>query len=648
MNGAMQKMYTSPNNLYVTGSPLLIAAGELLVDASTGSVAIRLGLRNIGDVPIRAVQVAITPLDSADRPLSAPIPYHYLDLDAPRDAVFGDDRLIPLPDYTTRAFVAAVTEVIFTDRTVWAAPGDVWSRLPQQKTLAETYGDAELEKQYRLRYGDDCVFTPDRLGDLWRCACGAINRGQEHACHRCGRQLELLLSASTNDLIAEKNARVRREQAEREAKEALEKASREAMAAAEKASREAKEAAARKRADTSANRTKKILMIAVPALLALVAALIVWKVVIPNNRYSKAVDLMNAGKYDEAITAFETMDGYRDSAEKIEEILQTEKRKAEQLEADGRLGEAAIAYYRLADRLPECRERSLALWEKIAPRPTIAAGDIHTVALRTDGTVVAVGNYHYGQCNVSDWTDIVAVAAGFSHTVGLRADGTVVAVGDNDNGKCDVSDWTDIVAVSASYSLTVGLRADGTVVVAGYYLVGEGNTFSDWTDIIAISDGSDHAVGLRADGTVVAIDYGFYNHDGRCDVSGWTDIVAVAAGYSHTVGLKADGTVVAVGDNDEGQCDVSDWTDIVAVSAGDGYTLGLRSDGTVVVAAKDEVGFWGQSDVSSWTDIVAVSAGDDHTLGLRADGTVVAVGAEGHGQCDVSDWTDIKLPPKRS
>ena len=30
----------------------------------------------------------------------------------------------------------------------------------------------------------------------------------------------------------------------------------------------------------------------------------------------------------------------------------------------------------------------------------------HTVGLRSDGTVVATGWNEYGQCNVSDWTDI--------------------------------------------------------------------------------------------------------------------------------------------------------------------------------------------------------------------------------------------------
>jgi len=37
------------------------------------------------------------------------------------------------------------------------------------------------------------------------------------------------------------------------------------------------------------------------------------------------------------------------------------------------------------------------------------------------------------------------VAAGYRHTVGLRSDGTVVAVGENYSGECDVDGWEDIV-----------------------------------------------------------------------------------------------------------------------------------------------------------------------------------------------------------
>lgn len=65
------------------------------------------------------------------------------------------------------------------------------------------------------------------------------------------------------------------------------------------------------------------------------------------------------------------------------------------------------------------------------------------MGLRSDGTVVAVGNNDYGECDVDSWTDIVAVAAGF-HTVGLRSDRTVVATGDNEYGQCNVSSWKGI------------------------------------------------------------------------------------------------------------------------------------------------------------------------------------------------------------
>lgn len=74
----------------------------------------------------------------------------------------------------------------------------------------------------------------------------------------------------------------------------------------------------------------------------------------------------------------------------------------------------------------------------------LSAADDHTIALKADGTVVATGTNSYKQCELSSWTDIVAIAAGENYTVGLKADGTVVAVGSNDLGQCDVSDWTNI------------------------------------------------------------------------------------------------------------------------------------------------------------------------------------------------------------
>ena len=223
--------------------------------------------------------------------------------------------------------------------------------------------------------------------------------------------------------------------------------------------------------------------------------------------------------------------------------------------------------------------------------------------LKADGTIVGsrvsdykvrdmYGGEHVYTYDRSSWTDIVAV----DDSAGLRADGTVVATGGDEFGECNVSDWTDIVAISTDLDHTVGLRADGTVVVAGDNWYGQSDV-SGWMDIVAIEANSDSVFGLKANGTVVAAGN---NDNGQCDVSDWTDIVAIEANSDSVFGLKANGTVVAAGNNDNGQCDVSDWTDIVVIEPGYDYIVGLRADGTVVAAGKNDNG---QCDVSGWTNI---------------------------------------------
>ena len=316
--------------------------------------------------------------------------------------------------------------------------------------------------------------------------------------------------------------------------------------------------------------------------------------------------------------------------------------QAEALLEEGKLGEAAIAFGKLAG-FSDARERSFAIWDKIAARDTISAGWVHSLGLKTDGTVVAAGSNYVGDYIVEDWTDIVAISAGGQHTVGLRTDGFVVAVGLNDSGQCDISGWADIVAVSAGNFHTVGLCVDGTVVAMGSNGQGQCDV-SSWSDIIAVSAGNSHTVGLRADGTVVAVGANDY---GQCDVEEWSNIVAIAAGGWHTVGLKADSTVVAVGYNQNGECDAEEWSNIVAIAAGGWHTVGLKDDGAVIAVGLNI--HHGQCNVMGWSDIVAISAGKHHSLGLQANGTVVAVGSNEYGQCGMAlwaPWTDIMLPQK--
>ncbi len=87
----------------------------------------------------------------------------------------------------------------------------------------------------------------------------------------------------------------------------------------------------------------------------------------------------------------------------------------------------------------------------------IAAGTEHVVGLKEDGTLTALhygqiayeigafpNNSYQGECDISQWKEVVAIDAVKGRTIALRENGTVLAVGSNTNGECEVSGWTDI------------------------------------------------------------------------------------------------------------------------------------------------------------------------------------------------------------
>ena len=163
-------------------------------------------------------------------------------------------------------------------------------------------------------------------------------------------------------------------------------------------------------------------------------------------------------------------------------------------------------------------------------------GDVSTIADINDATTTITMDNHYSiTANFAFGPQYIPmVAAGGYHTVGLKSDGTVVAVGYNSAGQCNVGNWTDIIQVAAGYGHTVGLKPDGTVVAVGHNTYEQCNV-GTWTDIIQVAAGGYHTVGLKFDSTVVAVGHNTYE---QCNVGNWTDIIQVAAGGYHTVGLK--------------------------------------------------------------------------------------------------------------
>jgi alpha-tubulin suppressor-like RCC1 family protein len=247
----------------------------------------------------------------------------------------------------------------------------------------------------------------------------------------------------------------------------------------------------------------------------------------------------------------------------------------------------------------------------------VAAGGMHSLALRGDGTVIAWGYNVYGQTNVPESaTGVVAIAGGFYHNLALRGDGTVIAWGYNDYGQTNVpATATGVVAVAAGAFHSLALRGDGTVIAWGYNFYGQTNVPATATGVVAIASGDSHSLALRGDGTVIA--WG-QNSSGQTNVpESATGVVAVAGGGLHSLALRGDGTVIAWGDNSSGQTNVpASATGVVAVGASSSHSLALRGDGTVIAWGQNSSG---QTNVpATATGVVAIAGGGDHSLALRS------------------------------
>jgi alpha-tubulin suppressor-like RCC1 family protein len=109
----------------------------------------------------------------------------------------------------------------------------------------------------------------------------------------------------------------------------------------------------------------------------------------------------------------------------------------------------------------------------------ISAEALHSLVLRSNGTVEAWGYGSYGEASApTSLAHIVAVAAGGQHNLVLSNNGTVFAWGNNTSGQCNVpsaltNGSSTAIAIAAGWAHSVVLLNDGTVVSWGDNLFGE-------------------------------------------------------------------------------------------------------------------------------------------------------------------------------
>ncbi len=259
----------------------------------------------------------------------------------------------------------------------------------------------------------------------------------------------------------------------------------------------------------------------------------------------------------------------------------------------------------------------------------VSAGGSHTMILKTNGSLWAVGWNKYGQLgngNGGDGameltpaqvmiagsqpvTEVDRVSTGETHTMILKENGDLWAVGRNTYGQLGNGDETrvnklnpvqvktddgepitNVLQVSAGQVFTMILKENGELWAFGSNNVGELGNGAETRDIK-----------LNPVQVMIAEDQAM------------TNVVQVAAGGNHSMILKKNGELWAVGHNNKGQL-------------GDGSTQN-KYFAIQVKQTNPEGG-----DPIPMIEVDSVSAADDHSMILKKNGELWAVGSNAHGQ----------------
>ncbi|MFZ2279949.1 MAG: cadherin-like beta sandwich domain-containing protein, partial [Prosthecobacter sp.] len=330
----------------------------------------------------------------------------------------------------------------------------------------------------------------------------------------------------------------------------------------------------------------------------------------------------------------------------------------------------------------------------------VAPGSTHSLALCSDGTLVAWGDNTNGQLGNNTTTSsstpvavstadgvsalagktVVAISAGGAFSMALCSDGTVATWGSNSNGQLGINS-------TASSNVPVLINtASGTSAIYG-------------KNVVAISTGHSHSVALCSDGTVSTWGWNTYGQLGINSAGGIVapvpvlvntasgvsalygkSVVAIAAGWNHTMALCSDGSLASwganifneLGDNTTVQRNapvavnaVSGTSALygktpVSIAAGFGLSLALCTDGTVLAWGTNSNGQLGDTTTTSKAVPVAVNrasgvsdlysktvaslgCGGAHGAALCTDGMLVAWGSNFYGQLGVNStiWSSV-------
>jgi alpha-tubulin suppressor-like RCC1 family protein len=283
----------------------------------------------------------------------------------------------------------------------------------------------------------------------------------------------------------------------------------------------------------------------------------------------------------------------------------------------------------------------------------VSAGNTHTAAVKTDGTLwiwgdtsqgrlgnaVITGNRSTPVTTFSGGTNWKQVSAASGFVAAIKTDGTLWTWGNGSSGRLGNSletnrstpvttraGGTNWKQVSGGYRHTAAIKTDGTLWTWGNAINGRlgnavttGNrltpitTFAGGTDWKQVSSGVFHTVALKDDGINKELyTFGYTNHIGTNDFSsgtveipittfaGGTDWKQVSSGYQQTAAIKTDGTLWTWGSGTYaqlGNADATNRTTPVTTFAGgtDWKQVSTAYYQTAAIKTDGTLWIWGQT-----------------------------------------------------